>query len=372
MTLRRLLLMSAASVLGVTVLALATVCATTGCSSLGYYAQSVNGHLSLLNRARPVPEVIADPQTTPALRERLALTQRLRDYAVTELQLTDNASYRRYADLERNAAVWNVVAAPELSLVLESWCFPVVGCVGYRGYFDQAAAQALARETEREGFEVSVYGVPAYSTLGKLPGRFFADPLLNTFTGWNEGELARLIFHELAHQVAYAAGDTVFNESFATSVERIGGQRWLEQHASAETREAYARGDLRRQQFRTLALRARGALEAIYRSGKPAAEQRAEKAQAMAAMRAEYETVKATQWGGYAGYDAWIASANNASLGVMAAYNDLVPQFERLFEREQRDFGQFYAEVRRLAGLPYAERRAALAAVELPVVVAPK
>ena len=148
----------------------ATACLTSGCSSLGYYAQSVDGHLKLLNAARPVPDWVADPQTPDALRQRLELSQQMRNFAVNELALPDNASYRRYAELHRNAAVWNVVAAPELGLTLKTWCFPVVGCVGYRGYFDRAEAEALALQLRAEGLEVNVYGVPAYSTLGRLPG----------------------------------------------------------------------------------------------------------------------------------------------------------------------------------------------------------
>ena len=194
--------------------------------SVGYLWQPAGGHLSLLHSARPVGDWVQDPQTEAALRERLQLSQRMRDFAIQELDLPDNGSYRRYADLHRGAAVWNVVAAPELSLTLQTWCFPVVGCVGYRGYFDEAAAQTAGDALRTEGLEVSVYPVPAYSTLG-MSNWLGGDPLLNTFIRWPEGELARLIFHELSHQVVYAAGDTAFNESFATAVEQIGAQRWL-------------------------------------------------------------------------------------------------------------------------------------------------
>ena len=347
--------------LGAVGLAAAAVLATSGCSNLAYYAQSVNGHLALVQSAKPVPEWLADPQTPPALKQRLALSQRIRDFAVSDLKEPDNASYRRYGDLKRGAAVWNVVAAPELSLKLETWCFPVVGCVGYRGYYDQAEAEALASELRAKGLEANVYGVPAYSTLGKLP-RFdwLADPLLNTFIAYPEGELARLIFHELAHQVAYAPGDTVFNESFATAVERIGGARWLAEHADAKAREEYERYDSRRQDFRALTARYRDQFNALYSSSAGDAEKRAGKTVLMQRLRADYETLKAERWGGFSGYDGWFARANNASFGVLAAYNELVPAFERLFEREERDFGRFYAEVKRLAALPYAERRAAL------------
>ena len=342
-------------------LALVAAVLMSGCSTLGYYAQSVSGHLALVGSARPVADWLGDPATDPALKERLALARRIRDYAVSALDEPDNASYRRYADLKRAAAVWNVVAAPELSLKLHTWCFLVVGCVGYRGYYDLAEAQSFAAGMRAEGLETAVYGVPAYSTLGMLPFDWLADPLLSTFIGYPEGELARIIFHELAHQVAYAKGDTVFNESFATAVERIGGQRWLATHASEQARETYARFDGRRRDFRALTAKYRAALEALYASDLADAEKRARKAALYAEMRAEHERVKRERWAGYAGYDAWFASANNASLGVLAAYTELVPDFMRLFEREGEDFARFYTEVRRIAALDdKAARRTAL------------
>ena len=347
---------SAALSLGAAVLALCS-----GCSTLGYYAQSVGGHLAIVRAARPVPEWLADPATSEALKRRLELSQRIRDFAVSALQEPDNASYRRYADLHRPAAVWNVVAAPELSLTLQTWCFPVLGCVGYRGYFDRAEAEAFADTLRSRGLEASVYGVPAYSTLGALPGDWLADPLLSTFINYPEGELARLIFHELAHQIAYAHDDTVFNESFATAVERLGGARWLAEHADAAARETYRRYDERRQDFRALTLVYRRRFDALYNGPLDDAAKRAGKIALLRELRADHERLKAERWDGFSGYDGWFERANNASLGVQAAYNELVPAFERLFEREGRDFGRFYAEVKRLARLDKAERRAALA-----------
>ena len=354
--------MATGGLLGTALLAAASVCLTSGCSSLGalgYYAQAVNGHLDLLQRARPVTEWVADPATAEALRQRLLLSQRMRDFAVTELKLPDNQSYRRYADLQRSAVVWNAVAAPELSLTLKIWCFPAVGCVGYRGYFSREPADALAAQLRAEGWETSVYGVPAYSTLGRTDW-LGGDPLLNTFLGWPEGELARLIFHELAHQVAYADDDTTFNESFATAVERIGGQRWLHQHASAAARQEYNALEARRQDFRQLTARYRDELRALYAGDATDAVKRVRKAELMAAMQAEYTLLKSQRWNGFAGYDGWFARANNAALGVMAADNDLVPDFERLFERSGGDFTRFYAKVGALAALPKEARRAKL------------
>jgi predicted aminopeptidase len=353
----RWVLIAVASLLTTLVTTTTLLCLTTGCSSLGYYAQSVTGHVNLLRAAKPVPEWLADDIHPAALKERLALSQRLRDFAITELKLPDNASYRRYADLKRGAAVWNVVATPELSLQLKTWCFPVMGCVGYRGYFHEDEAQAYAAQLREQGYEVMVYGVPAYSTLGKLPGSFFADPLLNTFIGFPEGDLARMIFHELSHQVVYADNDTVFNESFATAVERIGSKQWLTRFASPQVLAEQSARDARREDFRALTMRYRDRLDQLFRGPTSDEHKRAAKAQLMEQLRADYAQLKQERWGGFSGYDGWFEKANNASLGVLAAYNELVPDFERLFEREGQNFEQFYAAVKRLALLPPQQRR---------------
>lgn len=329
---------------------------------VGYYWQSVGGHLAMLNAAQPVPQLLADPATPAPLRTRLELSQRMREFAVRELKLPDNASYRRYADLHRGAVVWNVVAAPELSLALKTWCFPVMGCVGYRGYFDETEAQAFGQRLRDERLEVMVYGVPAYSTLGKLPGAYFSDPLLNTFINYPQGELARMIFHELAHQVAYAPDDTMFNESFATAVERIGSALWLAREADEAERAEFERQEIRKKDFRALTLRYRGLFDELYRSDLPEADKRRRKDELLGQLRAEHARLKAERWGGYSGYDGWFARVNNAALGVLSAYNAQVADFEQLFEREGRDFERFYAEVRRLVALPKAERDRLLSA----------
>jgi len=349
-------------VVGVVALALATLCLTSGCSSIGYLAQSATGHLSLLTSAKPVAEWESDGSAPLPLKERLALSQRMRDFAVSELALPDNRSYRAYADLKRPAAVWNVAAAPELSLTLKTWCFPVVGCVGYRGYFNQADAEAEGAALRAQGLEASVFPVPAYSTLG-MSNWLGGDPLLNTFIQWPEGELARLIFHELAHQVAYAEGDTTFNESFATTVERIGGERWLSQRASPEARAQYQALDQRRRDFRAFLQGWRDRLDALYGSALPESDKRARKGMLMDELHADYARLKSERWGGYAGYDVFVGQLNNAALGMQAAYNARVPAFDALFQQQGGDFRRFYAEVQRLARLPREQRDATLQAL---------
>ena len=326
-----------------------------GCSTLSYYAQSIQGHFAVREAARPIPDVIADPESPAALKERLERARQIRAYASAELALPDNGSYTRYADLKRPYVVWNVFATPELSMQLKQWCYPVVGCAEYRGYFDRSAAEAAAAELRAEGYEVNVTGVPAYSTLG-----WFDDPLLNTFIGGTEGQLAALIFHELAHQVVFVAGDTTFNESFATSVEREGARRWLQHAGSDASRRAYDEFAWRRTQFLQLLLRYRALLQENYASAASDAEKRARKQELFAALKKDYAQLR-DEWGGYSGYDRYFAQdLTNAHLASVGTYNDLVPAFDALLARSDGRFPIFYVEVKRLAALPKVERDAAL------------
>ncbi len=356
---------------GVAIILVAGTCLLSGCANLGYYWQSFTGHAQVLNKARPVQDWLSDDSTPEATKQRLELSQRIRQFASAELGLPDNASYTRFTDLKRRAVVYNVVAAPPLSLQLKTWCFVVVGCVSYRGYYNEDAANLEAEAARAQGYEANVYGVPAYSTLGYLNWAG-GDPLLSTFIHYPEGELARLIFHELAHQVLYAKDDTMFNESFATAVERLGGQRWLAEHASEAARKEYAQFDARRTAFRQMALRTRERLDAIFKQNKPIARvnyaqtaienianadaQLKAKEQVMQQMRDDYAQLKAS-WGGFAGYDPWVAKANNASLGAMAAYDELVPAFEAVFEKNGRSFAKFYDAIKQITPLPPAQRR---------------
>lgn len=340
-------------------LALAATLCLSGCSTLGYYWQSVTGHLRILQAARPVDEWVSEPQTPERVRARLALSRRIRDFASRELKLPDNPSYKRYADLGRRAAVYNVTAAPAYSLELKTWCFPVTGCVGYRGYYDEARARAEAQELAQQGYETNVYPVTAYSTLGFMNWAG-GDPLLNTFILYPEGELARLVFHELAHQVLYVKDDTTFNESFATAVERLGGARWLQAEADEKARAEYAAFDTRRRLFRALSRATRERLKAVYETpgvGFEAKEQG--KQRVMAQFRTEYEQLKAASGfdpAVWRGYDRWVREANNAFFGAQAAYDELVPGFEALFRASGGDWPRFYDAARQLAALPKQER----------------
>jgi predicted aminopeptidase len=331
------------------------------CSQIGYYGQAVGGHLELMRARVPIDELLRAPATDPDLRHRLAEAQSIRDFASRELGLPDNGSYRAYADLGRPYAVWNVFAAPELSLQAKEWCLLVVGCVSYRGYYDRRAAERLAAELRDEGYDTYVGSVPAYSTLGH-----FDDPVLNTFLRLGTLAVARTVFHELAHQIAFVPGDTPFNESFATAVEEEGLRRWLRTHGSSEQRAADSAQRQRRAALMTLLQSHRERFAALYASALPLAEKRAAKAALFAALRSD-RTALLAAWGGHGGDDRSAADdLNNARLASLALYSGLVPAFERLLANQDHDLPRFYREVAGLATLAARDRHTALRALLPP------
>jgi predicted aminopeptidase len=339
-------------------LAAAAVIAAAGCSTFSYYGQAIGGHLEVMHRAEPIPRRIADPATPPELRAKLERALAIREFASRELGLPDNGSYRSYADLGRPFVVWNVFAAPEFSVEPRQSCFPVAGCVGYRGYYAQASAEGFGDGLRKEGFDVFVYGVAAYSTLG-----WFDDPVLNTFIRYPDADLARLIFHELAHQVVYVKGDTTFNESFAVAVEEEGLRRWMAANASVAEREAYAASRARRAEFVRLVLRYRERAAKLYREPLPDEAKRAGKTKLFAELDADYRDLKTNGWNGFAGYDRFFAGMNNAHRASVATYEALVPAFRALLAREGGDLPRFYAAVKALAALDQPARARELAAL---------
>ncbi len=325
-----------------------------GCSTAEFYWQGITGQIDLLTRAQSIPSVL-EKIHDPALKKKLERVLAIRDYATRELGLPDNASYKRYTEVDRRFVLWNVFAAPPLSLAARQWCFPIAGCVNYRGYFAERDAKAEAAKLAATGDDVYVGGVPAYSTLG-----YFSDPMLSTFIRYPDTEIARLIFHELAHQTAYAKDDTVFNESYAVTVEEEGLRRWLEAQRDPDLDRQFTVGERYRETFRTLVEHARVKLSKIYASTSTDQTKLAEKAQAFAAMREEYATAKKA-WGGFSAYDYWFSQGpNNASLAAVGLYTEKVPQFQALLAAEGGDLPRFYARIKELASLPRAQRDAAL------------
>jgi predicted aminopeptidase len=318
-----------------------------------YLLQGVQGQLSLMSKREPITRVIDRASTPPALRAQLEAIAEIRDFASRELGLPDNGSYRSYADVGRRYVVWNVVAAPEFSVDAKEWCYPIVGCVAYRGYFVEGSARRFAARLRGQGLDVTVGGVAAYSTLGH-----FNDPVLNTMMGWNDVELAAIIFHELTHQLLYVPNDSSFNEALATTVEEEGVRRWLR----AQGRDADLANHLVQQERYAKVIEllsaTRAELRAVYASGLAPQLMRDKKRTAFAAMRSSFALLKAG-WGGHAPFESWFADdLNNAQLASIATYFSCVPGFERELEAAGGDLTAFYARVRKLARLGQEKRDA--------------
>ncbi|MGE5650011.1 MAG: aminopeptidase [Bacillota bacterium] len=335
-----------------------------GCSQMGYFVQAAHGQFSLLAEAQPIDDWLARSDLNDTLRDKLTKVKEIRAFAAKELGLPDNDTFTTYADLKRPFVMWNVVATPELSLKPLQWCFPVAGCVNYRGYYSKDDAQSYAKELRAEHYDVEVSGVPAYSTLG-----WFRDPVLSTFIKYPDGEVARMVFHELAHQVVYVPGDSRFNESFAVAVEEAGVERWLAMYGNDKMRKTYAEYEGRKRDFLALLMKHRKALEENYKRDASDTDKRKEKAAIFQSLKDDYQALKAS-WGGYSGYDRWFAEPlSNAHLSAIATYHDFVPGFKALLMQQKR-FDKFYQAVKRLASLDETERHRQLAAMSPPPTMA--
>jgi predicted aminopeptidase len=354
-------------------LLLGIVAAVSGCHTLGFYGQAVKGQYQILAHENKIQKLMDDTNTPARLRGQFELLEQLRAFAASDLKLPVDNHYQKYVDVHRPYVVWNVEAAPEFSLEPKTWWYPLVGSLEYRGYFSKPGATNYAAYLRRKGYDVSVGGVEAYSTLG-----WFKDPVLNTFIFDPDAELAEIIFHELGHQRVFARGDTDFNEAFATSVGEEGARRWLQEKGDKLALEAYRAHLQRNSQFVRLVQDTRAKLEALYgdertengklRAGakKPvtaAPALRESKRQILAEMKQEYERLKA-QWGGDTEFDGWFAHPlNNAHLNSVAAYYDLVPAFEQLLVKNGSDLEKFYQAAEGLSKKSRTERHEELRAL---------
>lgn len=322
-----------------------------GCASLTYYTQSVTGHLSLMASREPIEEVLAEPGTDAAVRDKLAVVQHARTFASEELALPENRSYRYFAELDRPYAVWNVVATPRYSLEPKRWCFPIAGCVSYRGYFDEDDAESEASELAGKGMDTAVLGATAYSTLG-----WFADPILSPMLQFPDPELAGLIFHELAHQQLYVSGDTAFNEAFASVVEEVGIERWLAARGTPAMVASWRARRDHRQAVTDLMLEAKSELETLYARGDglDEAELAQRKAAVFEALRERYRALPGDPEGGGRRLP---QDLNNAHLALTGAYREGVPAFRRLLGCLAGDLPAFYGAAAAIGDWPDEKRR---------------
>jgi predicted aminopeptidase len=325
-----------------------------GCGTL-YVAQAARGQMQVLRAREPIPEVLADPQADAALKQRLQVVRLAREFAWRELGLPDNKSYTTYADIKRRFVTWTVVATPEFSLVPREWCFPIVGCVAYRGYFREEAAERFAQKLRDRGFDTMVGGVPAYSTLGR-----FDDPILNTMMGYGDDELVSIIFHELSHQVVYVRGDTAFNEAFAVAVEQEALARWLEHRGRGSDLGRYLRRRERQAESLAIVARHRRELTRLYQAPIPESAMRERKHAVFRRLVGELRALAERH-----GVESTLAAEldgrpSNARLASLATYYECVPGFQRVLAEQGNDLPKFYAAVRELAKLPRERRHALL------------
>lgn len=320
-----------------------------------YLVESAEGQLAVMSKREPISRVIEKSSTAPGLRTELEEVRSIRDFASRDLGLPDNGSYRSYADVGRPYVVWNVVAAPEFSVDAKEWCYPIVGCVAYRGYFVERKARSFAAKWRARGLDVSVGGVAAYSTLGH-----FDDPILNTMMGWNDVELAAIVFHELTHQMLYVPNDASFNEALATTVEEEGVRRWLLTQGRDGDLARHEAKQRRYLEIIDLLRRTRSELRGLYASGIDPQRMRDGKRAAFDALRKSYARLR-VQWGGHAPFETWFeGEINNAHLASIATYYDCVPGFARELAAAKGDLKGFYRRVRELAKLDQAARDAAV------------
>jgi predicted aminopeptidase len=326
----------------------------SGCQNVSYYTQAIGGQARILGGQRSLHAMLADTNTPTELQEKFKLILNVRQFAERELELPAKNHYLRYADIKRRYVVWNVQATPEFSFQPVSWWFPLVGNASYRGYFSEDAARAYARQLEREGLEVYVGGVEAYSTLG-----WFADPVLNTFVDRSDVDLAELVFHELAHQRVFASGDTAFNEAFATAVAEEGLRRWIIASGNLKDYAEYQKNAARHEQFVDLVFVTRSELKRLYTDREARRDPetlRARKKEIIDGMVSQYDAMK-LEWGGYKGYDRWFSGPlNNAQLGTVSTYHSLVPAFNLLLRKTGGDLPKFYGQVHKLSRLAKGDR----------------
>ncbi len=338
------------------VAAITVVSGLTGCTGISFYAQSLQGHIRIERARQDVAQLIDDPSTPETLRAQMASASAIRQFATDELELPDNNSYRSYVDVGRDSVTWAVFAAPEFSLQPRIWCFPVFGCVPYRGYFSKMSAAETAADLQRQGLDVYVTGITAYSTLG-----WSSDPLLSTMFTQDETYLAGLVFHELAHQRVYVHDDSAFNEAFAAAVETTGVRHWLRATGDTFGLRRYEADRRRTAEFLALVAQTQDELKHVYDHPAVSEQKRAAKAAAIERLRTRYRQMRDRRWGGYRQYDAWFdAPINNAKLVSISIYSDRLTAFLRLFDLCSRDYPRFYASVQKLGALDKTRRAEAL------------
>lgn len=324
------------------------------CSSISYYGHNIHGHFSMLSKRVPIDELLAeDSKSAHELKRKLRLALKIREFAAKELDLPNHGSYQHYVALKKPYIKWNVIAAPELSIKPKLWCFFVVGCVSYRGYYTEQAARTFAKKVQAQGYDTYISGAIAYSTLG-----WFDDPLLSTMMQWSDFRMAEFIIHELAHQKLYIKHGQDFNEAFATMVAQYGVEKWSRTQQKPEQWRKYLKGKQKEKEFIQLALSTRNELESLYQSDKSDADKRQHKKAIFGKMYERYQ--QQLKAGKVRKLEKWFKNLNNAKFTILASYQRYVPAFLALFSQHQGKLTAFYQAVKQLGKQSQETRRTKL------------
>lgn len=330
-----------------------------GCSSAAYYKQAIGGQYEILSRRIEITDLINNEDTSVDLKKKLELVLQIRAFSKKEMAMNVGENYSQYSDTQRDYVVWNVSASPSLSLTPYQWCYPIVGCQSYRGYFHQKMAIEEASNLQQQGYDTWVGGVSAYSTLG-----WFEDPVLNTFIFRSDADLAALLIHELSHQILYIKDDTAFNESFATAVEIEGLKRWLKKVKQEELLIDYQQKREEKAFFIETVSATTEKLKALYESELSDDDKTIKKEQIISTLRNSYKkAITDKSLRGY--YTQWFNKINNAKLASISNYYTYVPAFSVMIADANGDMTTFYQQAKALSEMDKKTRTKTLEALLL-------
>jgi predicted aminopeptidase len=323
-----------------------------GCSGPAYYMQAVSGHWKLMHARQDVGALLEDPSSSPELVQNLESARQIVEFAETMLDLPANGSYSSYVELDDNVIAWNVIATGEFSLAPKKWCFPVAGCLPYRGFFAQQKAQKSATKLRDKGMDVHVAAATAYSTLGK-----FRDPLLSSMFTGSDTRLAAYLFHELAHQRLYIKGDGRFNESYASFVEQAGVLAWLKNRQQADELKWWQHLQDVDQDFTSLVGDTRRKLADLYGKDLSESAMRQQKSEILAGQVSSHKELIRKKWAAGHYFSAWIDEpVNNARLALFNTYQSGHCVFQALLDSADGNMPEFHRLAKQQAELKKEQR----------------
>jgi predicted aminopeptidase len=247
-----------------------------GCLMTRYLAQAASGQLRLLSRARPIQDVIDDPETPERTRVLLGEIAGIKAFGA-RMGLDTSKNYTKYVEVPASGTVWFVGAAPPLSFEARSWCFPIAGCFTGLGWFDEDEALRHRDQLRRDGWDAMARPAGAYST-----GGWFPDPVVSSMLSPDDDAyawLANVLLHESVHATVLIPDEMYFNEGLAEYVGDAMTDLWLVERfgAMSPERAAWTAEQEETQKRNDRSFEAYQALDTLYKSNRPDAAKLAEK-----------------------------------------------------------------------------------------------